>query len=250
MYCAIPGGSKYIDLDALIVSDPESIPPAAVTLSATTGSSTGQVTLDWNSPGDDDMSGTALSYTVRYAAAAIDSQAKWDAATNVTGEPMPLFAGTHQSMTISGLTPGQTYFFALRSLDDSNNLSDLSNSPSAQAKPVIPVTEGLYQQNDPNIRYTGVWTTWNDAAASGGSIKYSNDTSATAALTFTGEQIRLIFTRYTSRGDIEIIIDGDILPLFSQYGPQSGLSKLVDDLRHGPRGTHHYIPPPWWNQIY
>ncbi len=27
-----PGGTKYIDLDAIIISDPESDPPAAVTL--------------------------------------------------------------------------------------------------------------------------------------------------------------------------------------------------------------------------
>ena len=214
-----PGGTKYIDLDAIIISNPESIPPAAVTLSAVTGSSTGQVTLDWNSPGDDDMAGTALSYTVRYAASAIDSLPKWDAATDVTGEPKPLIVGTHQSMTISGLTPGQTYFFALRSLDDSNNLSALSNSPSAQAKPIVPVTEGLYQENNPNIIYTGNWQTWSDGQASGGSITYSNDSAATASLTFTGEQIRLIYTSYTSRGEVEIYLDGYGPLLFNQYGP-------------------------------
>ncbi|MCD4671434.1 MAG: hypothetical protein K8R77_02115, partial [Anaerolineaceae bacterium] len=214
-----PGGTKYIDLDALIVSDPESNPPAAVSLSAATGSSNGEVDLSWNAPGDDGNTGTATSYIVRYASSAIDSQSAWDAATDVTGEPTPLVAGTAQSMTVSGLTPGLTYYFALRTLDDSNNLSDLSNSPSAQAKPVVPVTEGLYQQNDPNIRYTGIWQTWNDGQASGGSITYSNDNAATATLIFTGEQIRLIYTRYTSRGDIVILIDDYEPFVFSQYGP-------------------------------
>ena len=171
-----PGGSKYIDLDALIVSDPESIPPAAVTLSAATGSNNGQVKLDWNSPGDDDMTGTATSYIVRYAAAEIDTQAKWDAATNVSGEPAPLAANTAQTMTISGLTPGQTYYFALRTLDDSNNLSALSNSPSAEAKSPTPVSPGTYQNEDSNIIYTGNWTVWDTASASGGSTRYSNDT--------------------------------------------------------------------------
>ena len=73
------------------------------TKSAATGSNNGQVKLDWNAPGDDDMTGTATSYIVRYAAAAIDTQAKWDAATNVSGEPAPLAANTAQTMTISGL---------------------------------------------------------------------------------------------------------------------------------------------------
>ncbi len=71
-------------------------------------------------------------------------------------------------MTVSGLVPGQTYYFALRTLDDSNNLSDLSNSPSAAAKAPTPVGPGTYQNDDANIVYTGNWTTWNDARTSGG----------------------------------------------------------------------------------
>ena len=213
-----PGGTKYIDLDAIIISDPESIPPAAVTLSAATGSSNGQVNLNWNAPGDDDVTGTATSYVVRYAAAAIDSQAKWDAATDVTGEPAPLVATTPQSMVVSGLTPGQTYYFALRTLDDSNNLSDLSNSPSAAAKSPTPVSPGTYQNDNPNIVYTGNWTPWNDSRASGGSTRYSNDPAATATLTFSGRQVSLLFTRYTSRGNIEITIDGGTPVLLNQYG--------------------------------
>ncbi len=74
--------------------------------------------LNWNAPGDDGTTGTATRYMVRYASNAIDTQAKWDAATDVTGEPTPLGAGTAQSMTVSGLNPGQTYYFALRTLDE------------------------------------------------------------------------------------------------------------------------------------
>ncbi len=244
-----PGGTKYIDLDAIIISDPESIPPAAVTLSAATGSNNGQVDLNWNAPGDDDMTGTATSYIVRYASAAIDTQAKWDAASDVTGEPTPLVAGTAQSMTVSGLTPGQTYFFALRTLDDSNNLSALSNSPSAEAKAPTPVSEGTYQENDANIVYTGDWTSWSHASASGGAIRYTNQPGASATLTFTGRQVSLIFTRYTSRGDIEIIIDGGTPMLLNQYGATLSFQNRWDSptldagthtivLRH-PGGTYY-----------
>ena len=56
-----------------------------------------------------------------------------DAATDVADEPTPLVAGTAQSMTVSGLTPGETYFFALRSQNEEGSISDLSNSPSAGA---------------------------------------------------------------------------------------------------------------------
>ncbi|MCD4673347.1 MAG: hypothetical protein K8R77_11855, partial [Anaerolineaceae bacterium] len=213
-----PGGSHYVDIDALIVASPESDPPAAVTLNAAIGSETGEIDLSWNASGDDGNTGTATEYVVRFADAAIDTETKWDAATEVNGEPVPEVAGTAQAMTVTSLVPGQTYYFALRTLDDSGNLSDLSNSPSAEAKAPTPVGTGLYQQNDPNIIYTGNWSTWNDTRASGGSITYSNDNTATSTLTFTGKQIDLIFTRYTSRGDIQIIIDGYVYPLFSQYG--------------------------------
>lgn len=174
---------------------------------------------------------------MRYASSSIDSQAKWDAATNVTGAPVPLVAGTPQSMTVSGLTPGQTYFFALRTLDDSSNVSDLSNSPSAQAKSPVPVVPGTYQNGDPNIVYTGSWTNWNEARASGGTIKYSNDPTASATLTFTGEQIRLIYTRFTSRGNVVILID-DYLPLvFDQYGPSLVYQNWLT-IYGLPAGTH------------
>jgi Divergent InlB B-repeat domain/Fibronectin type III domain len=235
-----PGGTKYIDLDAIIISDPESNPPAAVTLSATIGSNTGEVNLNWIAPGDDGNSGTATEYLIRYAASAINSQSAWDAAIDASGEPTPLPAGTAQSMTVSGLTPGQTYFFALRTLDDSGNLSDLSNSPSAEAKAPTPVGTGLYQENDPNIIYTGNWETWGDGRASGGSITYSNDNTATATLTFTGKQIDLIFTRYTTRGDIKITIDGYEYPLFNQYGSSLYYqSKLL--IGYLSEGTHTIV---------
>ncbi len=88
-----------------------------------------------------------------------------------------------------------------------------------EAKPIVPVTEGLYQANRSQYPLHRQLANLERRTASGGSITYSNDNSATAALTFTGEQIRLIFTRYTSRGDVVILID-DYEPLvFSQYGP-------------------------------
>ena len=89
-----PGGSHYIDLDAIIITDPETTPPAAVSLSAATGTNTGEVDLTWTAPGDDGNTGTATAYILRYADSAIDSQSAWDAAADVSGEPAPQIAGT------------------------------------------------------------------------------------------------------------------------------------------------------------
>ncbi len=118
------------NLDVL-VSD--AIPPSTITdLLATTGTYGGEIDLDWTSPGDDDTVGTALTYTIRYNTVAIND-GNWGASNDVTGEPPPGAFGTPQSKTVPNLTPGQTYFFAMRSTDEFGNVSALSNSPSAIA---------------------------------------------------------------------------------------------------------------------
>ncbi len=110
------------------------IPPAAITdLAAVTGSTPGTVDLTWTAPGDDGTSGTASAYVVRYADSAIVSEADWAAATDVDSEPTPQAAGSSESMTVSGLAPGQTYYFMVRAEDEVPNLSGLGNSPSAVA---------------------------------------------------------------------------------------------------------------------
>jgi hypothetical protein len=56
------------------------------------------------------------------------------AATTVAGAPAPQVAGTVQTVTIAGLTPGTTYYFAIKTTDEAGNTSTISNNPSAAAK--------------------------------------------------------------------------------------------------------------------
>jgi hypothetical protein len=110
-------------------------PAAIMDLAAAPGTATGCVDLSWIAPGDDAHIGTAASYLVRYSASAINSPAGWEAATPVTsGVPQPKPAGQSEQMTVSGLTPGALYYFAMRAQDEVPNSGGLSNSPSAIAK--------------------------------------------------------------------------------------------------------------------
>jgi hypothetical protein len=110
-------------------------PAAIMDLAAAPGTATGSVDLSWTAPGDNAHIGTAASYLVRYSASVIDSPAGWDTATPVTvGVPAPKPAGQAEQMTVSGLTPGALYYFAVRAQDEVPNLGGLSNSPSAIAK--------------------------------------------------------------------------------------------------------------------
>jgi chitodextrinase len=113
---------------------PDTTPPAAVTTLAPGAVTSGSVTISWTAPGDDGTSGVAASYDVRYSAAAITS-ANFETATAVIGEPPPASPGATQSMTVSGLASGTTYYFAMKTADEVPNWSAISNVPATTTSP-------------------------------------------------------------------------------------------------------------------
>ncbi len=120
---AVSGGSSIVD---------ETPPEMINDLNAATGTNDGEVVLNWTAPGDDGASGTAASYSIRYSANSITS-ANFAEATVVPNPPAPSPGGTAQSFVVTGLTPARTYFFAIRTSDDADNQSLVSNTVSAEA---------------------------------------------------------------------------------------------------------------------
>jgi|GEM_PF-3334733 len=111
----------------------DTVPPAAVNdLSAEAGSRHGEVKLSWTAPGDSGMEGTAFQYDIRYAKTQV-TESNWSSATKVLNPPTPIAAGNKQLLTITGLEPGTTYYFAIKTRDFAGNWSGISNSPSAAA---------------------------------------------------------------------------------------------------------------------
>lgn len=92
------------------------------------------VTLNWTAPGDDGSSGTASQYDIRYSLSTI-TDANWTSATQVAGEPTPQTAGTAESFDVTGLTPGTTYYFAIKAADEVPNWSTLSNVVAKATEP-------------------------------------------------------------------------------------------------------------------
>jgi len=88
------------------------------------------VELNWTAPGDDGNNGTATAYDVRYATSPL-TEANWDAAVQAEDEPTPQAAGNAESFIVSGLSPSTTYYFGIKSVDDSENWSEISNIISA-----------------------------------------------------------------------------------------------------------------------
>ncbi|NPC70412.1 hypothetical protein HPP05_11700 [Corallococcus exiguus] len=116
----------------LIISDTQA-PAAAAGFSATAVSGD-SIRLDWQSPGDDGVLGTAARYELRYATSAI-TDANFDSATLVTGVGAPKTAGTAESFTVSGLTEATTYHFALKTFDGADNGSALATASTATTNP-------------------------------------------------------------------------------------------------------------------
>jgi len=96
---------------------------------AVSGASQNSVTFGWTVPGEEGVTGTPTRYDVRYAGSPL-TEANWDAATQVQGEPVPGDFGEQQSFTITGLNPGTTYYVAIKTADDGGHTSQLSNVAS------------------------------------------------------------------------------------------------------------------------
>jgi len=84
------------------------------------------VTLTWTAPGDDNYIGQAARYDLRYSTGMINEDNFYEAIP-VPGLPAPQRAGSKESVTIDGLDDGRTYYFALKTADENDNWSLLSN---------------------------------------------------------------------------------------------------------------------------
>ncbi|MBV6395151.1 MAG: hypothetical protein HFACDABA_00722 [Anaerolineales bacterium] len=214
--------SNKVNVDALeVIPAPDVIAPAIInTLTATsaTGTSYGQVNLQWTSVGDDGNTGTAASYQIRYSISIIDTDAKWSTATAVTsGLPTPTSAGSPQTITVSGLAPSLTYYFSIRAVDDGGNLSPLSNSPFAVALAPVPVPPGTYENSEITTWiYNGTWTMTPITGASGGNVAACSIAGNSAALVFNGSGFTLRYYTKKGNGSMAVYVDGVLKTTLSQ----------------------------------
>jgi len=108
----------------------EFVPPADVTdlVAKSTGETTFELT--WTAPGDDDITGVATQYDIRYSTRSIVTQSDWDGAIKIGEPPTPRPAGETEVFEITGLV-GAYYYFKLMTADEADNWSELSNEAPA-----------------------------------------------------------------------------------------------------------------------
>ncbi len=100
------------------------------------------VTLRWTDSGDDGMVGQADSYDLRYQDTPIIIQ-EWGFATPVTGLPPVGLPGEMQEVTIGGILPDTTWYFAIRILDKAANASLPSNQVTVRLGAPVCIVEPL-----------------------------------------------------------------------------------------------------------
>lgn len=112
----------------------DTIPPGRVSDLSVIAASQTAITLRWRAAGDDFFAGNAIQHDLRYATDSI-SVANWDSAIVVDYVLPPRAGGTVMSMDVKFLEPGTTYFFGIRTKDESDNWSLVSNIPRGTTRP-------------------------------------------------------------------------------------------------------------------
>jgi len=96
-------------------------------------------TLEWTATGDDGLNGTAAGYDIRFSRDPI-TPSNFAQATRLSSLLLPGPPGTKQNFSITGLTPGMAYYFAVKTVDDKGNWSPMSNIATIVASTVDAVT--------------------------------------------------------------------------------------------------------------
>lgn len=219
-------GPGKVNIDTLqVFAFPDFWPPdPIVDLTATTGTASGRVTLKWTATGDDGMFGRVAYNQIRYRTSSFFGAcpADWNSASTYTlGTVTPLVAGSQQSITLSGLAPGVTYYFMVVGVDEAGNIGDPCSSSEATAVASAPaaVGPGFYDDKSAYWSYTGTWKTLTDSESLNNSLHQANKLGSTASFYFTGTQFRLAYWATPNQGLVDVYLDGAYLTTIDQYTP-------------------------------
>jgi predicted CXXCH cytochrome family protein len=124
-------GAVTTKTDLAINNSNDLVAPGTISdLTAKARPKAGSVQLTWTAQGDDaDNNGRAKYYDIRYSTSAI-TEGNFAAATQCVNEPSPDFGGEIQHFEVTGLTPGQNYYFAIKTYDEGTpaNVSAISTA--------------------------------------------------------------------------------------------------------------------------
>ncbi|HDS09103.1 MAG TPA: T9SS type A sorting domain-containing protein, partial [Firmicutes bacterium] len=189
------------------------VPPDAINdLVASDGPGAKQVTLEWTAVGDDGGVGTAESYIVKYSTADITDDTAFNNAITYTQTWTPQAAGNNESYLLTMPEAGTLYYFSIKAVDDSSNVSAFGNVDSA--------TSGDSSTSvSPNIR-----------AAAQGRVTYTFTYNVISPKFDGDDSFRLIVPAAwggVSAGNVAMTLDGSSYTGFSVSGKEITASNIT-----------------------
>ncbi len=142
----IPNWSLISNVVSVAVSgDP---PPGQITDLAVVTQGATSISLRWTASGSDGTVGTAGAYDLRYSVTPI-TESNWPDAIPAQGVPLPRSSGSPEVFAVTGLERSTTYYFAIRTIDDTPTWSELSNVAAAftqerERLTTSPATDGAF----------------------------------------------------------------------------------------------------------
>ncbi|MFH1958338.1 MAG: lamin tail domain-containing protein [bacterium] len=175
-------------------------PAAVANLTGNPGVLVGSMDLTWTAQGDDGTSGDIADgeYQIKWST---NSSDKW-ASLNSINWSTNTSQGDIESKTITALEPGGTYYFWIKTLDNANNLSEISNGATSYARPRRP--PALSENWDSGTIDDSKWivTSGNPAVNTDG----ASEPSGTYSLNLDGEGDELTL----QRTDLSAFVTGRI----------------------------------------
>ena len=117
------------------------------------------------------------------------------------------------------MRPNSGYSFSAAATDCSDKGSGVVTAPAARI--------GIFQNSSPAITYSGRWKRTAASGASGGSITYTTQGGAGAALNFTGRQVAWVASRSAGRGRASVYIDGHLIKIVDLHAASLARRKVV-----------------------
>lgn len=162
--------------------------------------------LEWTAGGDDGTVGQASYYQLKYSTSqpagsdSLSIVSWWGGASSASSLPAPSMSGSTDSTRVTGLTPGTTYYFVIRSVDKGGNTSPFSNiaSGSTLTCDAPTGTPGSFQAVADTGRVDLSWSGTDPLATmihvyrgvgSSGSLSLYDTLSDPTATTFTDTQV-------------------------------------------------------------
>ncbi|MGH7493687.1 MAG: Ig-like domain-containing protein [bacterium] len=120
------GLNNQIDDFRVSLTAQDAVAPARVTDLFAREATPTSITLEWTATGDNNFSGPADHYEIRYSTSPITPQ-NFGSTRMVQDPPWPDDPGQRQDVTVEGLQAARMYYFAMRVFDEVGNVSGLSN---------------------------------------------------------------------------------------------------------------------------